>query len=91
MTMHINEGYFRTLAKSPAVRDAVVDAAEEIAYDARASAPVDTGQYRDAIDVEVDETEHRVVARVVAKARHSLLVESKHGTLGRALMRNARG
>lgn len=91
MTMHMNEAYIRDLATSAPVRAAVVEAAEEIAGDARAEAPVDTGEYRDRIVVEVEETENRVVARVIAKAPHSMLVESKHGTLGRALMRNARG
>ncbi|WP_169515674.1 HK97 gp10 family phage protein [Glaciibacter superstes] len=59
--------------------------AEQVAAAARASAPVDTGDYRDSIHVEVVHTPFRVVAKVVADSDHAMLVESKHGTLSRAL------
>lgn len=86
-----NPAFFRDLGKSAGTRAQVVAAAEAIAADARANAPVDSGEYRDRIHVVVDETEYRVVARVVADAPHSLLVESRHGTLAQATQRNARG
>ena len=91
MPMRFNEAYFRQLGKSAPVRDMVVDVAEEIAADARATAPVDSGEYRDSIHVIVEETENRVVARVVAGAGHSLAVESRTGNLAQSVQRNARG
>lgn len=89
--MRFNESFISNLGKSPAVRAIVEEATERIAADARAAAPVDSGEYRDEIRTEYTETENRVVGHVVAGARHSMLVESREGTLARALMRNARG
>ncbi|WP_345454855.1 hypothetical protein [Nocardioides marinquilinus] len=43
-----------------------------------------TGNYLNGLDVEVITTD-RVVARVVARAPHSHLVEARHGTLARAI------
>jgi hypothetical protein len=86
-----NEAFFRQTLKSPQARSLATGAAQEIAGDARASAPVDSGEYRDLIDVEVSETENRVVATVIARARHSMIVEARTGNLARSLMRNARG
>lgn len=86
-----NEDFFRTLGKSAGVRAEVVDAAEKIAADARATAPVDSREYRNSIHVVVTETENRVVATVIANAPHSMLVESRFGTLAQATGRNASG
>lgn len=58
--------------------------AERVAAQARATAPVDSGQYRDSIHVESDTTD-RVVERVVADAPHAMVVESRTGNLARAL------
>lgn len=91
MPMTFNEAYIPGLGKSAGVRAQVVDAAEHVAASARASAPVDSGEYQAEIRVEVSETEYRVVATVVAGAKHSMLVESRTGNLSRALQRSARG
>lgn len=73
------------LAQSAGVRDLVTDAAGEVRDIARADAPVDSGEYRDSIHVEVEQTRDGVVATVIADVRHAMIVESREGTLARAL------
>lgn len=72
------------LLKSAAVRAAVTSKADGIASAARSSAPVDSGTYRDSITVEQDTTD-RAVARVVANAPYSMIIESKTGNLARSI------
>ncbi|MBD8477569.1 HK97 gp10 family phage protein [Microbacterium sp. CFBP 8794] len=69
------------IAQSAGVRGVVTDAADTVADIARADAPVASGEYRDSIHVEVK----GVVATVVADVRHAMIVESREGTLARAL------
>lgn len=83
--MRFNDRYFDQLGHSGPVRAVVVDAATRVANKARADAPVDTGAYRDSIHVEVEETSHRVVAKVVADVEDALIVEAQTGNLNRAL------
>jgi hypothetical protein len=89
MPVQFNEAYFLELGRSPAVVNLVVGIAQEIAADARASAPVDSGDYRNGIHVEV-KLQKRVVAVVKASDKKSLLIESKTGNLVRALNRRKR-
>lgn len=77
------------LARSQPVEDLVVDAADDVRDIARSDAPVLTGEYRDSIHVEVEQTREGVVARVVADVPYALFVESREGTLGRALNKAA--
>lgn len=49
-----------------------------------ASAPVETGAYRDALTLWTSQTD-RVVVRVGSSARHAPLVEASTGNLARAL------
>lgn len=87
MPVKFNEAFFQQLSRSPEIVALVREKAERIAADARASAPVDTGDYRDAIHVEL-KFQKRAVAVVVAADRKSLLIESKTGNLVRALQKN---
>lgn len=80
----INRRGAAELLKSPEVRALVRPHAERVAARAKASAPVDSGEYQEKIGVESDTTD-RVVERVVARAAHSLIVEAKTGNLARAL------
>lgn len=91
MPARFNDRYISTLGKSTRVREIVVAAAEEVASNARSGAPVDTGAYRDSIHVEVDESAHRVVARVVASDEGALAIEAQTGNLARALQRSSYG
>jgi hypothetical protein len=89
--MKFNESYIPSLAKSAPVKAAVVAVANEIAATVRATAPVDTGEYRSRVRVEVTETAYRPVAKVVVDSDHAMIVEAKHGTLARALRAATRG
>jgi hypothetical protein len=80
-----NDSFIPTLATSPRVTAIVANAAETAADNARSNAPVDSGEYRDTIRVEITRTPYRVVAKVIADCDHGMIVESKHGTLARAL------
>jgi Bacteriophage HK97-gp10, putative tail-component len=83
--LKFNDSFIPGLAKSPEVRAIVQAKAEQVAAAARASAPVDTGDYRDSIHVEMVTTPFRVVGKVVASSDHAMLVESQTGNLKRAL------
>jgi hypothetical protein len=80
----MNSSGARDILTSSAVRAALREPAERVAAAARASAPVESGAYRDSITVE-DDTTDRAVARVVARAPHARLVEARTGNLARAL------
>jgi hypothetical protein len=84
--MKFDNKFFVDLGTSAGVTQLCVDAAERIAEHARASAPVDTGDYRDGIKVEVKHhAKLRNVALVVGHDRKTMLIESKTGNLARAL------
>lgn len=72
------------LLDDPGVTKELRRRADRVAAAARASAPVDTGTYRDSITVEVAETD-RTVVRVVAKDPKSHVIEARTGNLSRAL------
>lgn len=69
---------------SAEVRVPLREIAEKAATKARASAPVDTGEYRDSITVESHTTD-RAVERVVANDGKAMLIESRTSNLKRAL------
>ena len=75
----------REVLKSSETQAVLRSHAEKSAAAARASAPVDSGEYRDSIDVETRVHRHVAVARVVAHASHSMVVEAKTGNLARSL------
>lgn len=83
--MRFNDSFIPGLGKSGPVVAAVVGAANDLAQAVRSTAPVDSGDYVSKVRVEVKYTAHRVVARVVAGAEHAMVVESREGTLARAL------
>lgn len=85
MTMKFNSGYFNRLGHSPEVTELCVSIAERGAAIARSTAPVDTGEYRDGIHVEVAHRESRNVALIVSADPKTLIIESKTGNLVRAL------
>lgn len=80
----MNSAGAREVLTSPGVRALLRQRAEAVAARARADAPVNTGDYRNSIGVE-DATTDRAVVRVVARDRKALIIESKTGTLARAL------
>lgn len=80
----LKSGGFEELLNSSEVRALVTDHAEDALGSAKASAPVDSGDYRDSLHIEQATTD-RAVARVVADVPYALQVEAKHGTLARSL------
>lgn len=87
----LNRSGVEDVLSAPGVVAELRRRAEAVADAAIASAPVKTGNYRDSIHVEVDESpvDGRARARVVASAPHAHLVEARTGNLARAL--NAAG
>ena len=70
----------------PGVTADVTARANRVLATAKASAPVDTGAYRDNLHVEVDQTSGpRVRARVMGGTDHDWIVEARTGNLRRAL------
>ena len=73
------------LLKSDDVRSELTKRAESVLSQARATAPVDTGAYRDSLHVAQDSTAHRATVKVVSDADHAPIVEVRTGNLARAL------
>lgn len=72
---------------SDGVRAELLAHAQRIADRARGNAPVESGEYRDGIEADVQPGRKRAHARVSATAPHSLAVEARTGNLRRALGR----
>ena len=84
-TVDFNPAFFDQIMKSAGVTRLTKAAAERTAQVAKSTAPVDTGAYRDGIEVERYDSRYRVAFRVVGTDWKTLLVESKLGVLARAL------
>ena len=80
----LDHGGMRALLNDPGVRAELHARAERVAAQARSTAPVDTGDYRDGIAV-WDDTTDRAVVRVGSRDRKAPLVEAKTGNMARAL------
>lgn len=74
----------KVLLNDPGVRAFLAAQADRVFAAAVASAPVESGNYRDGIR-RVSATTDRAVERVVATAPHSHLVEARTGNLARAM------
>lgn len=83
--VRLNSGGMGGVLHSPEVRDWLLSHAESVAATARAIAPVESGAYRDSIEVEAVQNPSRVVARVVADVEYAMNVEASTGTLNKAL------
>lgn len=80
-----NDAFFASLGRDPAVVALCKAAADQIAANARSSAPVAEGNYRDGIVVRERPAAYRDTFRVVATDEASMGVESRTGNLARAL------
>lgn len=80
-----NRGGIRKLLVSPQVGDALLDKARPVAGRAKGSAPVETGGYQDSIEVRLERSSDRLVARVIATVDYANVVESRTRNLGKAL------
>lgn len=90
MSVQFNNGYFDQLSRSPGVVKITVDAARRIAATARATAPANTGDYRNGIRVRL-KYQRRAVALVEGTDKKTMIIESKTGNLARALRAHAKG
>lgn len=80
-----NDKFFETVLRTPRVQNLTDETAEAALNAARASAPVDEGDYRDGLRLEHHESRYRRTARVVGTDPKTLLIESMRGVLARAL------
>ncbi len=78
--MQFNDRYFDDLLTSAPVDRLVGQVADGVAADARATAPVDSGDYKTGIVRRKKRTKHRVVHLVVASDPKSLIIEARTGT-----------
>ena len=83
--VEFNDGFFEEIMKSAGVKALTRSAADRVALEARASAPVKTGAYRDGIEVKEQQYSKRTAYLVVGTDKKTLLVESKTGNLAKAL------
>ena len=77
--------FFETVLRGPKVEALVDAAAGQILATAKATAPVDTGEYRDGLHIEHHDSRFRRTTRVVGSDDKTMLLESKGGYLARAL------
>lgn len=84
-TVDFNNSFFGEMLNSAGVRALTRGAAEKALNIARANAPVDTGAYRDGLQVEAVQHAHRTTYRVVGTDAKTMLIESQTGNLVKAL------
>jgi hypothetical protein len=79
-----NDAFFDEIGNAPGTVSLLLREANATAARARASAPLDTGAYRDGIVVRTRRAAHRTIVEVVATDEKSMLIESETGNLARA-------
>lgn len=84
-SVEFNPAFFDNILRSAGVERLTQAAAEKTAATARATAPIDTGEYRNGIRVLVRESKYRRVYRVTGTDPKTMLIESKTGNLARAV------
>ncbi|KDA05560.1 hypothetical protein DC31_13900 [Microbacterium sp. CH12i] len=83
--VEFNERFFETVLRQSKVEALVDGIGNKALSNARASAPVDDGDYRDGLHLEHYESRYRRTTRIVGDDDKTLLLESKGGYLARAL------
>lgn len=82
--VELNHSGVRALLNDPGVRADLTSRAARVLAQAKATAPVDTGEYRDGLHIEQATTD-RAVVRVAGGGGHDWIVEHRTGNLARAL------
>lgn len=85
ITVDFNDSFFDEMLNSAGVRALTRGAAEKALNAAKANAPVDTGAYRDGLQVEAVQHAHRTTYMVVGADAKTMLIESQTGNLVKAL------
>lgn len=83
--VHFNDSFFDQMLNSAGVRALTRGAAEKALGVAKANAPVDTGAYRDGLEVKAVQRAHRTTYMVVGTDANTMLVESRTGNLRKTL------
>lgn len=89
MATTFDDAAMDALTRSPGVVAAVMGVAEQIAAQARASAPVDSGDYRSSIKTGV-KFQERAVGLVYSDDPKAMLIEARTGNLARAAKKAGR-
>jgi len=89
--MQFNDAFFEEMARSASVDALVKSRADAVANEARATAPVDSGDYKGGIVVKKKKAKRRNVHLVIGTDWKTMLIEAKTGNLVRALRRVGRG
>lgn len=84
MRIELHSAGIKELLRDPGVRRDLTARAENVLSAAKASAPVDTGKYRDSLHV-IEDTTDRVSVRVGSDDPKAMIVNAKTGNLARAL------
>lgn len=74
-TFRANQAGIAALARTPAMRDAMQTLADRVANQARAIAPVVTGEYKASIEASTVQRDGKICGRVTAGAPHSQFLE----------------
>ena len=85
IAVNFNQKFFDEILNSAGVKSLTTLAANRALAYARASAPVETGAYRDGLGIEEVKRAHRTTVMVVGHDTKTLLVEAKTGNLTKAL------
>ncbi|PPG29647.1 HK97 gp10 family phage protein [Pseudoclavibacter sp. RFBB5] len=86
-----DESFFQVVAHSPEVTALTRDAADRVADNVRAVAPVDTGDYVESIHVVKTSRDDRSEFAVVSDDPAAIVIESQDAPMARGLIRSARG
>lgn len=85
-----DNSYFDEIMKSAGVAKLTDSKANEALQEAKRTAPVDEGDYRDGLMVVKRDTRYRHTARVIGEDAKTLLIEARTGNLARALKNTKR-
>lgn len=91
VTFEPNAAFYNSLGFMPKVTALTKSSAEAVRRQIVATAPVDSGAYRNAITVVARRSRYRNTFRVVGADPKTLIIEARTGTFARALRRVARG
>lgn len=80
-----NEEFFETVLFEPGIEALVDGVAGRTEAIAKANAPVDSGDYRDGIEIRHRDAQFRRVTEVVGTDEKTMIIEAKTGNLARAL------
>ena len=83
--VEFNDQFFEEIGKSAGVTALSRQKAEAVLAHAKASAPVDTSDYKDGLGLREKDADFRTVVQVVGTDQKTMLIESKTGNLARAL------